>query len=102
MFSKELLELDRNTVKYMIDEMQTELNQTKLQLGDTTMQLGDMQQQLDSTQQQLGDTQQQLTDARLLNMLTSLLMEDNRIEDLKQALADEEYQKQLLTEYHLI
>ena len=35
MFSKELRELDRNTVLYMIDEMQDELDQKKIQLQDT-------------------------------------------------------------------
>ena len=30
MFSKELQELDRNTVSYMIDEMQEEINQQKV------------------------------------------------------------------------
>jgi len=32
LFSKELLELDRNTVQYMIDEMQEEINQQKKEL----------------------------------------------------------------------
>lgn len=32
MFSKELYELDRNTVQYMIDEMQEEINQKKMQM----------------------------------------------------------------------
>lgn len=31
MFSKELLELDRNTVRYMIDEMQATIDQQKKQ-----------------------------------------------------------------------
>lgn len=35
LFSKELLELDRNTVQYMIDEMQEEINQYKAQLEET-------------------------------------------------------------------
>ena len=39
MFSKELQILDRNTVKYMIDELQDELNETKDQLNDTKDQL---------------------------------------------------------------
>ena len=39
MFSKELQILDRNTVKYMIDELQDELNETKDQLNETKDQL---------------------------------------------------------------
>ena len=34
MFSKELLELDRNTVQYMIDEMQDEIDAQKVQLQE--------------------------------------------------------------------
>ncbi len=34
MFSKELLELDKNTVQYMIDEMQDEINEQKKQLQE--------------------------------------------------------------------
>lgn len=39
MFSKELQELDRNTVQYMIDEMQEEINQQKAQVDLLTQQL---------------------------------------------------------------
>ena len=46
MFSKELQILDRNTVKYMIDELQDELNETKDQLNDTKDQLNDTKNQL--------------------------------------------------------
>ena len=39
MFSKELLELDRNTVQLMIDEMQDEINVQKNQLEEQRKQL---------------------------------------------------------------
>ena len=39
MFSKELQELDRNTVSYMIDEMQEEINQQKAELEGKDMAL---------------------------------------------------------------
>ena len=39
MFSKELQILDRNTVKYMIDELQDELNEAQDQLNETKDQL---------------------------------------------------------------
>ncbi len=48
MFSKELQILDRNTVKYMIDELQDELNETKDQLNDTKDQLNDTKDQLNA------------------------------------------------------
>ena len=45
MFSKELLELDRNTVQLMIDEMQDEIDSQKVQLQekDTKLQEKDAQ-----------------------------------------------------------
>ena len=39
MFSKELLELDRNTVQLMIDEMQDEIDSQKVQLQEKDTQL---------------------------------------------------------------
>ena len=39
MFSKELQELDRNTVQYMIDEMQDEIDSQKIQLREKDEQL---------------------------------------------------------------
>ena len=53
MFSKELQILDRNTVKYMIDELQDELNETKDQLNETKDQLNDTKDQLNDTKDQL-------------------------------------------------
>ena len=45
MFSKELLELDKNTVQYMIDEMQDEIDAQKaaLKVKDTELQEKDSQ-----------------------------------------------------------
>lgn len=60
MFSKELRELDRNTVLYMIDEMQDELDQKKIQLQDTESKLNDAHTQLNSTQDELQSAQDKL------------------------------------------
>ena len=64
MFSKELRELDRNTVLYMIDEMQDELDQKKIQLQDTESKLNDAHTQLNSTQDKLHSTQDALHSAQ--------------------------------------
>ena len=48
MFSKELLELDRNTVQLMIDEMQDEIDSQKVQLNEKDMQLNEQKEQIDS------------------------------------------------------
>ncbi len=74
MFSKELLELDKNTVQYMIDIMQEEIDQQKLELSHLTK----------------------------LNQLTALLLKDNRIADLQRSLHDTDFQNVLLKKYHLI
>ena len=61
LFSKELQELDRNTVQYMIDEMQEEINQQKEQLAQKEQQLSQKNQQLTQKNQQLTEKNQQLT-----------------------------------------
>lgn len=53
LFSKELLELDRNTTQYMIDEMQEEINQKKKELEDNEHQLEESRQQLEDNKHQL-------------------------------------------------
>ena len=47
MFSKELQILDRNTVKYMIDELQDELNDTKNQLNTANNTISKLQEEID-------------------------------------------------------
>lgn len=61
MYSKELRELDRNTVKYMIDEMQATIDQ----------QLGTIGQQQSTIDQQLGTIDQQKQKISLLEKETS-------------------------------
>ncbi len=46
MFSKELAELDKNTVQYMIDEMQSEIDGMKQQLDDKDSKIHGMKKQL--------------------------------------------------------
>lgn len=69
MFSKELQELDRNTVLYMIDEMQEELDEKKLQLNETKNKLNDTESRLNNTQEQLNSAQNQLSSTQ--NQLSS-------------------------------
>ena len=49
MFSKELQVLDRNTVKYMIDEMQEKLDATQDKLDSTQLELDSTKAELDTT-----------------------------------------------------
>ncbi|SFC89967.1 PD-(D/E)XK nuclease family transposase [Butyrivibrio sp. YAB3001] len=63
MFSKELQILDRNTVTYMIDELQEELDTAKEELNNTKEELGTTKEQLDTTKEELGTTKEQLDTA---------------------------------------
>ena len=66
MFSKELQELDHNTVIYMMDEYQEQLNDIKSQLDVAQNQLDVAQNQLDVAQNQLDDTKNQLDSANTI------------------------------------
>ena len=55
MFSKELLELDRNTVKLMIDDMQKELEEKDRQLNQQNRQLNQQNKQLIQKNEELSD-----------------------------------------------
>ena len=46
MFSKELLELDRNTVQLMIDEMQDEIDSQKVKLQEKDAEIAELRAQL--------------------------------------------------------
>lgn len=67
LFSKELQELDRNTVQYMIDEMQEEINQQKEQLTQKEQQLSLKDRQL--TEKDLQIQQQAQKIAELMQKL---------------------------------
>jgi chromosome segregation ATPase len=60
MFSKELLELDRNTVQYMIDEMQEDIDRQAAQLNDQAIQLNNQAAQLKDKDTQLKDKNAQI------------------------------------------
>ena len=60
MFSEELRILDRNTVKYMIEEQEQEIKRQKAELEEKEQQLEEKNQQLEEKDQQLGEKDQQL------------------------------------------
>lgn len=57
MFSKELKELDRNTVQYMIDEMQEQIDGMKRELSDKDTILDERDQEIARLKQQLKELQ---------------------------------------------
>ena len=80
-FSEELAILDKNTVDYMIDEMQNTIDEQKETIDILEGRLGRMEN---------------------LNRLNQRLIEDNRIEDLAYAAGDGAFQEKLLEEYGLL
>lgn len=60
MFSKELYELDRNTVLYMIDEMQEEIDRKRAELESTNVKLESANEKLESTTEKLESTTEKL------------------------------------------
>ncbi len=61
MFSKELQELDRNTVSYMIDEMQEEINQQKAELEEKNIALQEKDATLQEQKEEIAILKQQLS-----------------------------------------
>jgi len=104
LFSKELRELDRNTVQYMIDEMQEEIDASKKVIEEQEQQLTEQGQQLEEKEQQitqLTEQNRQLKQQELENQLYGLLGRDGRLEDLGRAVSDINYRNLLLEEYRL-
>ena len=62
MFSKELKELDQNTVQLMIDEMQEDLKQKGKELDLINQKLGEKNQELDEKNQELNEKNQELNE----------------------------------------
>ncbi|MCR5404814.1 MAG: PD-(D/E)XK nuclease family transposase [Butyrivibrio sp.] len=101
MFSKELTIMDRNTVRYMIDDLQEQLDATTEQLNSATEQLNSATEQLNNTTEQLNNTTEQLNSAteqlsntteQLINANThikSLNSENSSLTNENKSLADE-------------
>ena len=61
MFSKELLELDRNTVKLMIDDMQKQIEEKDEQIGCQREQLSQKDEQLNQKDEKLNQKDEELS-----------------------------------------
>ena len=88
-FSEELAILDKNTVDYMIDEMQNTIDEQR--------------ETIDVQREAIGDLEGRLEMQRLyqenLNQLIQKLIEDNRTEELIRSTVDKDFQERLLKEY---
>ena len=87
MFSKELRELDRNTVQCMIDLMQQEIDASKKKLEEQNQQITEKDQLI--KQQALG------------KQLYAKLNAEGRNAELGRAFSDVDFRNQLLEEYNL-
>ncbi len=88
MFSKELLELDKNTVQYMIDEMQETIDNQQSQLKETQNLLEEKQNQLKENQNQLKENQNQLKEKQnqLEEKQKTIDTQQNELNQMKQLL----------------
>ena len=76
MFSKELQELDRNTVEYMIDEMQEELNTAKTTIKNMGEYIAEVEEQKAEAERQKAEAERQKAkDAQRIAELEHLLAE---------------------------
>lgn len=94
LFSKELQELDRNTVQYMIDVMQDEIDASKKLITE-------QEEQLSEKDKKISEQNHLLKQQELDNQLYALLSRNGRATDLSRAVTDEAFRKQLLEEYRL-
>ena len=94
MFSKELRELDRNTVQYMIDVMQDEIDASKKKLKE-------QRQLITEKDQMLSEKDQLLKQQTLETQLYAKLNEEGRHAELRRVFSDVAFREQLLKEYAL-
>ena len=99
LFSKELLELDRNTAQYMIDEMQEEIERKKKELEESTHELEERKRQLEESKSQLEENKFQLEESKsqLEESKSQLKERDSQLAYQKDELnkKDELYQRAL-------
>lgn len=88
MFSEELYELDKNTVQYMIDEMQDTIDEQKETI--------DEQKETIDEQKDIIDKQNQVLNQTLNKSIRKIIMLQR-----KNQLPEEEIQREIMEEYHL-
>ena len=90
MFSEALIQMDKNTVKYMIEEQQKELEQKRQELETTTEQLETTTEQLEAATEQLETTTEQLEAAteQLEKQEKALAAAEGEIAEMKRIIAE--------------
>lgn len=94
LFSKELLEMDRNTVRYMMDEMQEEINRKKKELEESTHELEERRSQLEESKSQLEERRTQLEESKsqLEESKSQLEESQSQLEESKSQLKESKFQ----------
>ena len=87
MFSKELLELDRNTVQYMIEEQQEQLEVLQKQVEEKQKQYEEQQKRYEEQRKHNEEQQKQYEEQRKQNIEQQIQLERERVE--KEALKKE-------------
>lgn len=87
MFSEALAIMDRNAAAYMIEELQKELKENKEALVEKDNVIAEKDNIIIQQQKQ--------------QLLMQLLLNENRIEDLKRSYEDEDFRQKLFEEFHL-
>ena len=93
LFSKELQVMDRNTVQFMIDEMQDTIDAQKEQLAQNAEQLSRNAEELSKKDEQLSEKDEQLSkkDEQLSKKDSLILEQEAEIAELKKLLMEKEY-----------
>jgi hypothetical protein len=89
MFSEELKILDKNTITYMIDEMQDELNKKQSELDTVNIELNIAKTELDTTK----------TELDLASSFFPWLINNGRLDDAQKASKDTAFYEKLFLEY---
>lgn len=96
LFSKELQELDRNTVLYMIDEMQEEIDTTKRVLEEKNKKLFESESEVEAQSKKLEAQSKKLEAQSAVQRLYEKLEREGRHEELLRAVREEAFRNTLL------
>ena len=96
MFSEELKILDKNTITYMIDEMQEELDKKKNELNEAQSKLDTVKTELNTAKTELDTTK---TELDLTSTFFPWLINNGRLDDAQKASKDSAFYQKLYNEY---
>ncbi len=88
-FSEELLELDRNTVQYMIEEQEKQIQKNEQKIQENEQKIQENEQKIQENKQRLREKQQQLRDSK-----QQLQKKQQQLRDSKQQLQEKQQQLQ--------